>query len=796
MREIRQGVRSLSKTPALTAAAILTIALGIGANTAVYAVVHAVLLEPLPFREPQQLVQMWETHPELRNLQVSVPDYFDWKTSIHSLDLAAYSFQAMNKETLSGPGGPITVQGSNASSDLFSLLGIQSLIGRLYNAQEEAAKQPLILISERLWRMKFSADRGVIGKAIRVGGSSFTVVGVLPQRNAFPAWADFWTPLTLIDPGTFSTRKYHPLEVLGRLRAGHSIRDAELETEKMAGRLSRAYPATNGKIGAFVVPLMDMITGEVRPALIAVWSAAGLVLFIACANLAHLMMSRSLNRRREIALRLALGANRVTAFRTFLLESLLLSIAGGLLGIVAAYLVLPLIRRLAEGEIPRLDAVELNLPVLLFGFIAAALIAMLFALPSYFQVIQSNLNETISSATTRASARHSRLSSVLMSTEVALSLAVLLAAVLLVRSFGLAIGTDPGFRPDHTLATELPLVDGDWQKSYELFQNRIAPELESIAGVQEVAAVNAVPMSLGTTEHSRFATRFGIVGRQFEPGRFPTSQTRWCTANYFQLLGISLIRGRLLTEADNNQPRSLINEAFARRFFPNADPVGQKILLGVVSANPTSSEIVGVVADVREFGLTSAPEPTMYSIGVSPQMDVLVKTTTAAPGIRSAIAARIRRINPQKAIGPVKPLNDYVAASLGRLRFILSLIATFAGLAMCLCVVGIYGVFNYSVVRRSREFGIRSAIGAAASNIVAQVARECLGVIVPGVLAGLLVSIACARLMRVLLYRVSPTDAGSSLLAALLILLLCFGSVMLPAWRAAKVDPVTVLREQ
>lgn len=796
MLEVRQAVRSILRAPTFAVAAILTIAVGIGANTAVYAVVHAVLLDPLPFREPRQIVQLWETHPELHNVQVALPDYLDWKKSIKSVDLAAYTFQAMDKATLSGSGEPLPVQGTNASWQLFPLLGIQPLAGRLYNAQDEASKTPLALISEHLWRSKFSADRGLIGQPIRLDGLSFTVAGVIPQKNAFPVWADVWMPLSLADPVFFSTRKYHPLEVVGRLRPGKWLRDAELETEKVAAQLSLAYPATNGKIGGFVMPLMTAVTGEVRPALMAAWIAVALVLLIACANLAHLMMSRSLNRRREIAVRLALGAGRLAAFRSFLIESVLLSFAGGVVGTVIGYVTLPLVQRLAQGQVPRLDAVELNISVLLYGFAAIAILAVLFALPSYLQVFRSDLNETVSSASARISGRQSRWSTMLMSGEVALSVAVSIAAILLVRSFTLAVGTEPGFQPKHVLVFNAQLADGDWNKSYSVFRNDIAPELESIGGVEQVAAVNSVPMSLGNTEHTRFVTRFGIVGRQFEPGRFPTAQSRWCTPEFVGALGIPLLSGRLLRQTDYNQPRYLINQAFARKFFPHENAVGQKLLMDVLTTHPTVNEIVGLVGDVREFGLTAPAEPTIYAVTVSPEMAVVVKTAGADPGIRNAIAKAMRRANPQKAIGPIKPLSDYVAASLARQRFLLSLIATFAGLAMCLCVVGIYGVFSYSVARRAREFGIRSAIGAAASNIFGQVTAECMRVIVPGLIAGLVISAGCARFMRVLLYRVSPTDIVSSLVAVVLILVLCFASVVLPAWRAAKVDPATVLREQ
>ena len=428
-------------------------------------------------------------HPELHNLQVSVPDYLDWKKSVNNLELAAYTFQAMDKATLSGQGVPVAVQGTNASQELFAVLGIKPLLGHIYSAEEE--KQPVILISEQLWRRKFSADPQVIDRTLQLGKSSFTIVGVLNQKNAFPVWADVWMPLSRIEPGLYSARKFHPLEVIGRLKPNVPLPVAEIELETIARQLSASYPATNAKIGAFVVPLMETVIGEVRTGLVTAWVAVALVLLIACANLAHLMMGRALNRQHEIAVRLALGASRLSVLRAFFLESSVLSLAGGLLGILTAHLALPLIQHLANGQVPRLDDVALNFPVLSFGLLASVLVAILFALPSYLQVLRSDLNEIISSGNTRGSSiRRSWLSPMLMSSEVALSLAVLLAAVVLVRSFSLTLQSKPGFESNGVLAVHSPLVEGDWQKSYDLFRNRVAPELVSIPGVREVATVN------------------------------------------------------------------------------------------------------------------------------------------------------------------------------------------------------------------------------------------------------------------------------------------------------------------
>jgi predicted permease len=518
----------------------------------------------------------------------------------------------------------------------------------------------------------------------------------------------------------------------------------------------------------------------------------GLVLLIACANLAHLMLGRALSRQRELAIKLALGASRIAVSRAFLWEAAILSLAGGLLGIAAAVAALPLIRELAQGQIPRLATAALDFRIVLFGLMASLLAAALFALPGYWQVFRAQLNHSISAGNTRGcSAGGSWLSEAMMGAEVALSLAALLAAVMLVRSFALTVETEPGFESNGVLAVHAHLVEGDWPKSYSLFLNRIAPELAGIAGVREVAAVNALPMSLGTTEHSRYASRFGIAGSAVAPGQFPTAQLRWSTPNYFRVLGVPLLHGRFLTAEDHNQPRYVVNEALARRFFPHANAVGKRLLMDVVSPHPQLVEIVGVVGDVREFELTAPPEPTLYATDVSPEMDVVVKASRASAG---AVASTLRRVNPQAAIGPVRTLDSYVADSLARQRFVLVLISTFAGLAIGLCVVGIYGVFSYSISRRMREFGIRSAIGARRAKLLAQVLGECLVVAIPGSLIGLTIAAGCSRFMRSLLFRVSPTDPFSYGLAVVLILTLCLASVAIPALKAARVDPAIVLR--
>jgi len=379
---LRQSARALLRRPAFAAAALITVALGVGANTAVFSIVHAVLLDPLPFREPERLVQIWETHPELHNLQVAYPDFVDWRNSVRTMDIAAYTFQAINRITLLGEGEPQQIQASMASASMFPMLGIEPLRGRVFSVEEDSHQDRVAVISESLWRNKFAANPAIVGKQIRLEQLSFTVVGVLPQRQSFPEGVEVWLPLSHIDPALKSARSFHPLEVLARLKPGTGLPQAQSEMDSIAARLASEYSASNRTIGALAVPLVRQITGDARPALLLLWSAVGLVLLIVSANLAHLMMARALDRKREIAIRLALGAGRSEVLRQILSESLLLALTGGALGIAIAAALMPLLRSLAQQRIPRVENLTLDIPVLLFAFGISAATGVLFGLPA------------------------------------------------------------------------------------------------------------------------------------------------------------------------------------------------------------------------------------------------------------------------------------------------------------------------------------------------------------------------------------------------------------------------------
>jgi len=793
LADFRQAIRSLRRRPAFALAAILTIALGVGANAAVYQVIYAVLLRPLPFRDPQRLVQLWESTAILPQLQTTGPDFQDWRNRTHSFSqMAAYTFQEMNRITLVGQGEPEIVRGVDATVDLFPTMGIQPLLGRALSAADERGKLPVALISEKLWRRKFAADPAILGRALRFETESFTVIGVVPSRQAFPEWADVWLPFSWIDTELLTTRKYHPLEVIARLKPGVTEEQAQTEMHALAVRLAAEHRETNGTVGAYVVPLARQITGDVRPALLLVWAAVGLVLLMACANLAHMLLARMLDRRQEIAIRVALGAGRGRLIRMVLTESLLLALVGGIAGAALAAAANGVLQRMAQGRIPRLEPLGFcRAPM--FVLVSSVLCAVLFALPACAQALRA---QAAPAAGRSMSRKRSPLGFLLIAAEVAMAFVVLTGAALLVRSFAGLLSEAPGFQAKGVLAMEVPMPSSryDDAKTAQFWKGWLLPAVQALPGVEAVAMANCAPMSLSSTGRFRFATRFGIEGRAFDPGRYPVAQYRWVTPDYFRVLGIPLRRGRMLTETDREQPRYLINETLARQFFPGEDPTTHRLIMGVMDPHRDLIEIAGVVRDVRDMGLDEPVLPTLYMISSSPRMILLVKAAGDPMRLAAPIRDAIHRADPEVAVLRVAPVEQYVADSLARRRFALTLLAAFGGLAALLTAAGIYGLLAYSVSGRAREFGIRAALGATPANLLRMILGEGAAVTIPGLAVGVAASLACARLMKSLLYRLSPMDPLSLGAAGLLLSIITVLSVWLPARRAARVDPGAALR--
>lgn len=790
---MRSAVRSLRRRPAFALAAILTVALGVGANTALFGIIYSVLIQPLPFRDPGKLVQIWETHPALPQLQVTAPDFRDWRNQSRSFDaMAAHTLSAMNTATLLGQGEPENVHGAMATSNLFPTMGVQPIVGRNFTDAEERAKRQVAVISEDLWRRKFAADPSIVGKQIRLDKESFTIVGVVSRRQSFPKWADFWMPLSLMEPELQDRRKYHPLEVMARLKPGVTVEQAQSEIQSIAHNLAQAYPDTNTTTGAYVIPLAREMTRDVRPSLLLAWAAVGLVLLMACANLAHLFLARMLERREEMAIREALGAQSRHLIRQVLTESLVLAAAGGAVGIALAVGASRFIQRLAPVQVSRVESNMWQGPVWLFAIAISIVAGVLFGLPACWQVLRDRRRLT---ASTRSIVGvRSRLGGVLLAGEIAMAFLVLAGAALLARNFAALLSEAPGFQAERVLEIPNLPLRGDFDKSAVFFSTQLAPALRRLPGVQDVTAVNSAPMTLGPAEHSRFATRFGIQGRTFASGSFPVTQMRWGTPDYFRVLGIPLRRGRWLTDSAADRERILINETLARRFFPNQDPIGQKLILGVMDSKQTPSQIVGVVGDVRDLGLDQEVEPMFYEISTGPVMTLLVKTRADPMQFATAVRAAIQGVDAEIPISKIQPLAQNVADSLARRRFALTLLGIFGAMAALLTAAGLYGLLAYSVNARVREFGVRGAVGASRWDLVAMILGEASLLMAPGLAAGLILALAFSSVMKSFVYGASPVDPLSLVSAGGFLVLLTLLSAWIPARRAAAVDLARALR--
>jgi predicted permease len=779
--------------------AILTLTLGIGANTAIFSVVNAALLRRLPFQQPDRLAQLWQTHPALGSTQTTYPDYIEWRNTAKSFQgIAAYTFQATNRVPLLGEGEPEQIQATMASHNLLSVVGVRVLIGRDFIAADEEQSANVGLISERLWRRKFGADPGVIGRAIRLGPSAITVIGVVPNKQAFPSWADLWIPISMLEPMLRETRRFRPLEVIARLKDGVAIEQAQSELSTIALNIGRAHPETNQILGASVVSLMDKITGKARPTLLVVWMAGGLVLLVACANVAHLLLARTMSRRREIAIRLSIGATTKSIFRLLTIESALIVAAGGVAGAFLARLLLPMLLLLAKGAIPRVNEAGIDGAALFYTLAAVLITTLLVIFPSYLEVRKANLSQAMRQGDTPVfSQRRWRLGPMLMASEVGLAFVAVATALLLVRSFSGLTSVPAGFNEKNILSIELSLSSygpGSWERTAQIFETKLAPEIARLPGVQAVATTNLAPMNLDQAEISRYSTRFGISGARFEPGSYPVAQLRWISEEYFKVMSIPLISGQLLRQTDRDKSRYLINETLAKHFFAGQDPVGKQLVTNADTQKPQTVEIAGVVGDVHDLGLDLEVQPTLYVIDTSPRFTLLVRSSGDPLNLVASVRDMVRHADPDAPITGVGTVEQLVNASIARYRFALWLMDGFAGLAAALSIVGIYGVISFAVRRRTQEFAIRAAVGARPADLGLLIFKEWIAIALVGMAGGLGMIWVTSKLVRGVLFHVTPGDPSALAVAGLLIIGLCALSMLIPAKRASAADPASTLK--
>jgi putative ABC transport system permease protein len=803
-QDLVYAARTLRKSPSFTFVAVLTLALGIGATTAIFSVVYGVLLQPLPFNDATRLILLNETTPRVGVVSVSYPNFQDWRAQTSRFSqIAAVSSVGFN---LAGVNQPEAIRGEAVSPNFLSVLGVKPALGRDFDPSEEkAGAAPVLLLSYALWQSHFGAEPSVLGRTIMLDGKGYTIVGVLPADFRWPEKVDVLEPI-----GVWVGQKPHEaaergqrgdLVVLGRLAQAATFAQAHAEMEGIASRLAKEYPEANDQFGVQLKPIRDAFVSEMRPAILALFGAVIFVLLIACANVANLLLVRGSGRTREIALRLALGASRTRIVRQMLIESFLLALVGGAIGLFLAFAGIKSMTEMIGVDRLSGATVAIKGVVLLFAVGIVALATFVFgllpALRSTKTDVLANLKEGSAGAGTGAS--QNRLRGVFVVAELALSLILLTGAGLMMKSLHLLLSVSPGFQPDRVLHMEMDLRSEQYDKDPAVvsFWKRVLDQVSTLPGVQSASVGTNLPMM---DSHDR--TDITIEGMPLpKPGSFPHPDLHVTSTGYFATMGIPLLSGRTFTEADNEnaQKVGIINARLAKEFFPNGDAVGKRFTFGRPSEKeaPKWIEIVGVVGDTRLYGLTNPARFEVY--GAFPQwtpnnMDLLVKTSVDPAAMTSAIRGAVASIDKDQPIFAITTMNQLVSDSVSTRTFTLILLGLFSGLALVLAAIGIYGVISYSVAQRTRDIGIRIALGASRKDIFHNVVGLGLRLTLVGLLFGLIGAFAVTRVLSSLLYGVHSTDAVTFIAVSLVLVVVALLASYLPARRAMRIDPIVALR--
>ena len=806
---LRYTLRSFRKNPGFAAIAVLSLALGIGANTAIFSVVHAVLLSPLPYRDADRLVTVLQSHDN----PVSPADFLDVRERAQSFERVGAA--ELWGASLTGRDAPEQIVGMHMSEDMFPLLAVTPIQGRTFDAADFGpGKDHVIVLSYGLWQRSFGGAPGVVGQKILLDNESYTVIGIMPPRFFFaPFWvtqAEMWVPMDLAS--RLHLRGSQSLRVFARLKPGVALAHAQAEVDQIAHALEAAYPDTNTGRRMIVESLTEQAVGNVRPALEVLLGAVGMVLLIACANVANLALARATSRQKEIAVRLALGAQRVRIARQFLTESIVLALTGGALGLILAawgtQALQAMIRPDAgsfHSRLPRWDQIGLDTPVLVFTLGLALATGVLFGIAPALTASRGDVNDALKEGGRGSSAGGSgtRFRRTLVAAEIAIALVLLIGAGLLMRSFLGLRAIDPGFDP-HNVLTMTVSVAGRPEyvgASREALYRNLVERIEAVPGVRQASVTNHLPLA-----GDIWGQAIAIEGRPAAPpGKEINSIYRDARPNYFSTMRARFLKGRDFNDRDTAEapPVVIINETLAKHEFPNEDPVGKRLTLGDPLKNPRWRTIIGVIKDVKqrwagkpgnEFYLAFAQDPTFYLQFSS--MTLVVRTDIEASTLTRAVKAAVWNVDRNLPLSEVQTLDHAIGNATWQSRFSLLLVGIFSGLALALAMIGIYGVMAYEVAQRTHEIGIRMALGAARRGIVLMIARQSLTVAMIGIVCGLASAAGLVRLMRTMLYQVDVLDPVTFAGVALLVLIVATVAAVIPARSAMKVDPMIALRRE
>jgi putative ABC transport system permease protein len=806
VKEIRYGIRSLGKRPGFTTIAVITLALAIGATTAIFSVVNAVLLRPLPFADPDRLVMVWED-ASFAGFPRNTPaagNYADWKSQNHVFeDMAALDIRSFN---LTGDGEPEKIDAFGVTANLFPLLGSKAALGRTFSPEEDQPQaNKVAVISNTLWQKRYGGEQNIIGRELLLNGQKYTVVGVMPEGfQLFDKEIGLWVPIAFTSE-QLASRGRHYLTVMARLKPGVSLKEADAEIHSIQQRIAHDYPDAAGRTAAYVVSLREQISGDMRRPLLVLLAAVGFVLLIACANIANLLLSRAAGRRREMALRAALGASRVRIVRQLLIESLLLATLGSVLGLLLAWWSFAFLQRLVPDDLSLVSKLSLDPKVLAFTFVVMLCTAVLFGLVPALQASKLDLNEALKQGgRSGPNAGGKRLRSALVVGEVALAMVLLVGAGLLIQTLLKLQNQYASLRAESvlTLRTVLPKNKYPEHGQRVAFYKQVLERVSSLPGVVSAGYATSVPLAWkgGTSG-------FWIEGRTVEQARAAgvafDANHRQVSTDYLKTIGIPIRSGRSFTEADNDQAVhvAIINETMARQYWPGENAVGKRLKFGDPDEDVPWVTIVGIAGDVRQMGIDQPIKAEMYvplqqnnGLGFYAPRDLVIRTTVDPLSVVAAARNEIHQVDPEQPISNVRTMNQVLGEETASRSLGMTLLTIFAGLALLLATLGIYGVLAYFVVQHTQEIGVRMALGARRGSILGLVLRKGMLLVCLGVAIGLGFAFALTRLMASLLYEVSATDPITYVAIAALLSAVALLACFIPARKAMKVDPLVALR--